>query len=526
VDSPLGQRLMLGGVLARGGVLERLRLSPEGHSLADMKRLTRLCHAAGQRVFTLAFHSPSLKPGCTAYARDAAARDALLARVARYVGFFRDHMNGCVSAPGDLAETLRQIEETGRDPAFGRGPRVTRPAGKRPAVTRGAAPLSRTTDTSDPSVEIFLEPVESPAQAAKLWQPLAERAPRSGFLGWPWIGTWLLHLPHQVRPMLLGARQGGQVVALSLIARRREQRHRMELIQDRLHEAGDPVLDRIMLEHNDILVAPEAPPDIRERLFDGLLSRPDAPDEIVARHLRPEALAALDRAAARHGRIRHDAHVRRHDFVDLNGLRLAGRDYLDLLGPNTRAAIRRSERLYAGEAPIVVEPARDTAEALEVFESLVARHQARWAARGKQGAFGTKGLYLFHRMTVKAGVPRGEVELLRVRAGDTVLGELYNIRRGGWICQYQSGLVPPADNRHKPGLVAHAAAVRHYAKQGADRYDFLVGDSRYKTDLATAREDLTSLTVAPAREPFHLVAAAQHSRESLARRTRRAQTLD
>jgi hypothetical protein len=65
-------RLRVPGVLARLGLVERLRLSPEGFSLDAARRLIDARVARGPAAFVLSFHSPSLRPGCTPYVRDQA----------------------------------------------------------------------------------------------------------------------------------------------------------------------------------------------------------------------------------------------------------------------------------------------------------------------------------------------------------------------------------------------------------------------------------------------------------------------
>ena len=60
-----GKRLRAAGIAARLGLIERLRLTPEGHSLADMKRQTRAALARGERYFMLTYHSSTLLPGAT-----------------------------------------------------------------------------------------------------------------------------------------------------------------------------------------------------------------------------------------------------------------------------------------------------------------------------------------------------------------------------------------------------------------------------------------------------------------------------
>lgn len=106
LDGPLGRRLApllfhpraehlrLPGLAARLGLLERIRLTPEGMTLEEAKRLTRALHAAGQRVFVLTYHSPSLVPGNTPYVRTLAERDAFLAWLDGYYSFFREEIGG------------------------------------------------------------------------------------------------------------------------------------------------------------------------------------------------------------------------------------------------------------------------------------------------------------------------------------------------------------------------------------------------------------------------------------------------
>ncbi len=91
---PAAERLRLPGLAARMGLMERIRLTPEGMTLEEAKRLTRALHAAGQRVFVLTYHSPSLVPGNTPYVRTLAEREAFLAWLDGYYSFFREEIGG------------------------------------------------------------------------------------------------------------------------------------------------------------------------------------------------------------------------------------------------------------------------------------------------------------------------------------------------------------------------------------------------------------------------------------------------
>jgi hypothetical protein len=96
------RRLRAAGIAARLGLLERLRLSPEGHSLDDMKRQTREALARGESYFMLTYHSSTLLPGTTDYVRDEGERDAFLESFESYLAFF---MKDC----GGVAQSLSTI---------------------------------------------------------------------------------------------------------------------------------------------------------------------------------------------------------------------------------------------------------------------------------------------------------------------------------------------------------------------------------------------------------------------------------
>lgn len=97
--------MRLPGIFARTRLLERIRLSPEGMTLAEMKRLTRAMMRQGIRHFCLTYHSPSLGIGHTPYARDREERDAFVQRIDAYCTWFVERIGGIGSTP--LAEYAR-----------------------------------------------------------------------------------------------------------------------------------------------------------------------------------------------------------------------------------------------------------------------------------------------------------------------------------------------------------------------------------------------------------------------------------
>lgn len=98
------------GVLSRLGLLDRLRLSPEGYTLEDLRRLTHHLYAQGVRVFVFSFHSPSVQPGCTPYVSDQRELGTFLDKCRAYYSFFFEELGGRSMTGHELYTHLRAPE--------------------------------------------------------------------------------------------------------------------------------------------------------------------------------------------------------------------------------------------------------------------------------------------------------------------------------------------------------------------------------------------------------------------------------
>lgn len=104
------ERLHLPAVLARLRLLDRIRLTPEGTSLAEAMRLTDLMLRNQQRVFVLSYHSPSLKIGETSYVSTAADLTKFLAWIEGFLEFFLGKHNGRIATPGFILDRVRAMQ--------------------------------------------------------------------------------------------------------------------------------------------------------------------------------------------------------------------------------------------------------------------------------------------------------------------------------------------------------------------------------------------------------------------------------
>jgi CelD/BcsL family acetyltransferase involved in cellulose biosynthesis len=338
-------------------------------------------------------------------------------------------------------------------------------------------------------LSIAIAPASAVADLATLWRDLEARADASFFLSWHWIGTWLA--VSGLSPLLLTARLGGSVVGLALLHPARLSRHLV--VRPRallLHQSGDPALDCIAIEYNGIL----ADRRCADRVYAACiahLARDARWDELYfsavtapfAAHAQRTALTPWVRARAPSWR------------VDLDGLRRDGRPYLATLGANTRYQIRRALRLYERRGPLGLTAAANAAEAAQFFDGLKQLHQRTWQARHKDGSFAHPFFERFHRALLADGIGNGSVELVRVAAGSDVIGYLYNFLYRGHVYNYQTGFAYESDAKLKPGLVSHHLSIERHLERGAQVYDFLAGDQRYKHNLGTSGPEMLDLVL-------------------------------
>jgi CelD/BcsL family acetyltransferase involved in cellulose biosynthesis len=304
------------------------------------------------------------------------------------------------------------------------------------------------------------------------WRDLEQRAAGSFFQSWTWTGC--LARERFPDPILVEATEAGRTVALALFNRVRRWVGPSLLL---LGESGAAELDCPYIEQNGILTETGREAELTELCLRAVAASHD----LVLSGVDDIVLAAARRAAP----LILCGPAQNAPLADLAALRRLGTDYLAGRSANTRQQIRRSDRFYERAGPIAVECAGSVASAHVLLDEMAALHQAAWVARGRPGSFARPFFRRFHRALIEAGMPRGEVSLLKISAGRTTVGILYNFAYRGRMIAYQSGFAYQQQEPHaKPGLTCHHRAIRFASERGFDMYDFLAGDDRYKRSLA------------------------------------------
>jgi CelD/BcsL family acetyltransferase involved in cellulose biosynthesis len=331
-----------------------------------------------------------------------------------------------------------------------------------------------------------------------VWCGLEATSRPSYFLSWGWVETWLDALPPSAPITLYVARRSGAPVAAFFLGARTQWRHRVLPSRGlHLNQTGDGAYDEICIEYNGMVHSGQPPP------FTEIIAHlPDDWDELYLPALDADDALATG-LVADHARLRLRVDGRTPSpMVDLAKVRDSG-DYLKILGGNTRSQIRRAQKLYGARGKLGLEVATSPTQALGFFDELVALHRRSWAERGEAGAF-LPFVHAFHKRLIEQRFASGEIQLLRIRAGDTTVGCLYNLISRDTVAFYQSGLAIETDGKLKPGLVCHALAVAHDAAAGHRWYDFLGGGSRYKQSLSTDARTLIWLRLQKPRLRFAL----------------------
>lgn len=310
---------------------------------------------------------------------------------------------------------------------------------------------------------------------AESWRRLDATGEHSFFLSWTWIGTWLSSLPAHLAPQLLQAQRGGETTGQAiLLPRQTRLRGILPIRQLCFNATGDDALDRLTIEHNgfagtenDAELWPaflawfaREVKDIDELVVPGLAFRPE-PD--------PDALPLLAR----------EREVKAY-CVKLT--RVAS-DIETILSRNARQQLRRSARAYEKSRPITLDAAPNVKTAHAYYAAMKTFHTASATRRGRANPFLDSYFDTFHLQLMDAGIPNGDVEILRIRTGTHAIGYLYNFRRKGRTYSYQSGF-DDADPDLRPGYVCHAAAISHCASRGDTSYDFMAGYNQLKRTFA------------------------------------------
>jgi CelD/BcsL family acetyltransferase involved in cellulose biosynthesis len=336
-----------------------------------------------------------------------------------------------------------------------------------------------------------VEPIDALDVLEHEWRTLEREAEPSFFVSWNWIGTLLETIPREVRLHVLRGTSGGRTVSLAVLGN--VDVRRRHIIRTRrwvLNATGHPEFDCVYIEHNGLLGRPDVGWDGLVRAF----AAAGGVDELSLPGVVSPPAASL---VGESGLLRDETPDTSFS-VELAGLSAADGDVATLLSSNARSQLRRAMRKLD---PVCLEPASTESEALAFFRTLKALHIPWWEQRGLPHAFVEPFFERFHERLIERSFADGAIQLSRIWSGDRTLGVLYNFQRAGHVYAYQSGFIQP-DGNERPGVIAHALAIKRAWQQGAEIYDFMAGENRLKRSFANRTETMSWVEIQKPRLRF------------------------
>ena len=302
-----------------------------------------------------------------------------------------------------------------------------------------------------------------------------ENANHSIFLSSSWLLPWLEACSK--KPLLLVVEQDSVAVGLAFWG------CSSHWFGDTyyLNQTGEHADDQVWIEHNDIICAP----DKRDEVMHAMLQKLSEQKNIVKIIIQ----TSCNKQWQHNRYLLPELNTETNYIADLK----TSDDYLNSLSKNTRASIRRSNKLIEtkfGKVNVIEAPPTENSQMLEEIQKL---HILKWGESEYGSGFTNPKFVNFHHhllgitniLGTQSFEANSKAKLLSIKAGDFTLGYLYVLINQQDILFYLSAInYIDLGNKYKPGLSMHYFAIEHFKKLEYKTYDFLAGPARYKEQMS------------------------------------------
>lgn len=316
----------------------------------------------------------------------------------------------------------------------------------------------------------------------EIWVSLLEKSHHSYFQSWPWKELWIESLPPNCKlSFTAGFIDGSPIVAFYFGSKTVIRNNFFRFHQLSQNSIFNPDFDALYTEDDNFLIDPEITISI-ESLLEHIPVKWDNFTLLTYAPIYHPNLILKKSMGKDYNLYITD---RKSYFVDLEKIRRCNNDYLSMINPKKRSQIRSSIRQYEKIGKIRVSTAENMEDAYKIFDELIILHQKKWTERGKPGIFSNKYIIDFHRNLISRRFASGEIQLIRVSAGDHTIACRYGFAYKGKVISYISGTNYELGGSFNPGYISHYFAILHYAEKGYDRYKLLEGEDEHKIILST-----------------------------------------
>lgn len=343
------------------------------------------------------------------------------------------------------------------------------------------------------SIEVITRWDELIARRQAWLDLLARSSTNDPMLSPQWLETWWQVFGEGRSLQALLVHQDGRLIGLApLLARQIWHRRAVPLRRLELLATGEDEADEIYSEYLNLIgeqgqegvVAREFVTALRE----GALGPWDELSLDMLDGCSPMTRALLHEL--RRARLLED--VTSHRPCPYIPLPATWEEYLGQMSSSRRYFLKRTLKAFeqwAGDE-VVLRRAVTPDELDQGFEILVDLHGKRWQHAGGRGVFSSERFSRFHRAAMDKLLASGNLELTWLCKGDRPLAAIYNIVWDNKVYFYQSGRCTDVPSKVRPGIAIHIYAIQDSIKRGRAKYDFLVGNMRYKQQLSLAHTRL------------------------------------
>jgi CelD/BcsL family acetyltransferase involved in cellulose biosynthesis len=330
----------------------------------------------------------------------------------------------------------------------------------------------------------------------KEWNDLLERSrSQSVFLTWEWLYAWWRHFGAGFDLRIVAVRREGRLVGIGPFCVSPTWRWMPLRVLTFLGTT------RVSSEYLDIVADPSCEQEVVDAIFrtfredggrwDCMVLPEVLAESLVLSHLEGRARSAGSRVQRTLSQVCPYLNLPKSDV-----------EFFALLGPQMRAALRRSTRKLEGVGAEVkrIDLVDGDPSVLSVLFSL---HEKRWAVRNRAGNFKDQTIRAFHGQLVKDLGAAGWLCLYVLQMEGRPIGVLYGFRFKDKFFFYQSGFDPQPPTSaikwadYSPGLVLIGHGIREAIVQGLTEFDYLRGVEPYKRRWTKTDRTTWCLTVVP-----------------------------
>jgi len=331
----------------------------------------------------------------------------------------------------------------------------------------------------------FIDVKSNRQKVESLWNEFCTANEHSFFMSPGWIHTWIDCFQDEENLQLMIIKNGSAATFAAIVNFQNQLRG--GIFKSRvlnMNCTGNYEKDNICIEYNHLLKIGDG--DFNVNLF--LKSLKEKWDEIYIPGMCMARSPGKVIRECNQSWVIYD-YDKPNFWVDLSVIPKDRTDYIGSLSKRTRTHIRRTIKYYDTLGEIRLHQAASIEEALGMLENLIALKELIWSK--KDGKSSLNEHFLRHSTAlIKDRFKSGEIQMLKIQAGQQIIGYIYNFVYRGHVYFYQSGFNYETDNKVSPGLLANAEAIVYNARLGNKVYDFLAGDEHYKECFANNKSSM------------------------------------